>query len=284
MKFVSKLSQETIVFTELLVKDYKNLLKGLYGEDIEPVVFVDCVCELLASITNKSEDYFRHMNIIDLFCLLLDVRINSMGNICSVNLTKANNKKAKLDLNLEHIKKSLSIINKQINSCVSYKEMEVELSCPSINNLISKKEELSFIKKVSIKGIPFNITTNEQLTVLTEYLPVNLFLDINQKIKEIIKTVNSLNFLSVYGLKEEYLGFNLNISSIIWYIKLFFEEPLDVFYKNFFYLSYYGHMNASYLESISIGEYNYFVRCLKDTLSPPKEFAEDPVDSGEPPL
>ena len=80
----------------------------------------------------------------------------------------------------------------------------------------------------------------------------------------------SLNFLEIYNITDTTLNFIPTISNLIWYTKLLYEEPLDVFYKNFFYMSYYGHMNSSYLDNISIGEYNFFVNCLRNALAPEK--------------
>ena len=44
-----------------------------------------------------------------------------------------------------------------------------------------------------------------------------------------------------------------------------FNEPLDVFYDNVFYLSYLGHLTVSDIHNMSPGEYTYFVRRLEQT-------------------
>jgi hypothetical protein len=48
---------------------------------------------------------------------------------------------------------------------------------------------------------------------------------------------------------------------------LLFGEDLGSFYDNLFALSYSGKMNAEYIENLPVGEYNYFIGLLKQTLA-----------------
>ena len=119
MKFVSNLSKETLICSELQVKDYKELLKASYGEDINKLIFVETLCEIFAKTTNKPTEYFKKLNIIDLFCLLLDVRINSQGDICKVVITR-DEKKMNLELRLDLIKGDLELIFEEARRHIQY--------------------------------------------------------------------------------------------------------------------------------------------------------------------
>lgn len=276
MKFESILSTETIICKELSVKDYKYLLKGLFGEEVDQFAFVESICETLRSSTGLSAEYFKEMDLVDLFCLLLDLRINSLGDVCAINVT-SEEKKLKIELNLDLIKRSILSLSKKTKQTICINDLSIELQYPSIvksQNVILDEEYLGFIKSATFKGITVNIKTTEESKFLFESLPVKVSFKIIERVQEMYKQVLSLNFLAPYRVPNVHLNFNPTLLNLIWYTKLLYEEPLDVFYKNFFYMSYYGHMNASYLENISIGEYNYFVNCLKGALNPEKSNPE----------
>ena len=97
MNFLSKLSKETLICSELRVKEYKNLLKCTYGDNPEQIIFIETLCEVLSVVANKPVEYFKKLNIVDLFCLVLDLRVNSLGNVCKVVITK-DEKKMNLEL------------------------------------------------------------------------------------------------------------------------------------------------------------------------------------------
>ncbi len=52
----------------------------------------------------------------------------------------------------------------------------------------------------------------------------------------------------------------------MWFVKLFFSEPLNTLYDNIFYLSYKANMNSEYIESCTPGEYIYFIKKLEQIL------------------
>lgn len=282
MRFTCDLPSQTIVCTELLVKDYKDLIKNLYGETLNDAQVIDSVCSLLCSVTNKPKDVFMQMSVVDLFCLLLEIRMNSLGEICPIIITKNENKN-KAQLNLQDIKNDLMSVLEPI---ILYENLQITIGCPCIKDLLDsfKGEYVSFIKKIVIKDKEFILTSNEERQFLLSQLPIKAYIEITKAVDNLIEELNSINFLNNY--EDEFLGFSLSPNSLIWYIKLFYGEPLDVFYKNFFELCYRGNMNPVYLENISVGEYNYFITCLREALSPSQpddslpEYSEE-VDENE---
>ena len=72
MKFLIKLSKESILCTELLIKDYKNILKSSYGEEseIDVFLFVETLCEIFSNVSGKETSYFKKLSIFDFFCFL----------------------------------------------------------------------------------------------------------------------------------------------------------------------------------------------------------------------
>jgi hypothetical protein len=275
MRFNSKLSQEILSYSELTVKDYKELLKAIYGEEVDLHLFADCLCSILSNLTNKPISYFKELNLVDIFCLLLDIRINSMGSTCSINLKNAH-KKTTIELNLHKIKDSLIDVLTKHQAPIEINGVILYLEYPSFNRIDEDSEEWysAFIKKVTYREHVLIVDSNKKASTLIDHLPLSIVLQLNGKIEQMHRDLVMLNFLSVYKITETLLNYTGSVSNLLWYVKLFFEEPLDVFYKNFFAMSYYAHMNSSYLENLSVGEYNYFVNCLRETLVP-KQSTED---------
>ena len=284
MKFVSELSKDTLICSELQVKDYKELLKCTYGDDTNQLIFIETLSEIFSKVANKPTEHFKKLNVIDLFCLLLDVRINSLGDICKVVITK-DDKKMNLELRLDFIRDDLKNLFNVLSTTIEQSNVKVEFECPSVERLLQKANEeyLYFIKGSYIKKDNFakfvEIATNDHAQMFFEKLSPKVSLQIIEQFESFVKSATGINFLSRYGIEDQTLNFLPSLSSLIWFTKLIFNESLESFYDNLFYLSHHGHMNAEYIENSAVGEYNYFVTCLKNVLSPkessPEQTEED---------
>ena len=287
MKFVSELSKESLICTELKVKDYKELLKCAFGDEPNKIIFVETICEILSKISNKEPEYFKNLNVIDLFCLLLDVRINSQGDVCKVVITKEE-KQMNLELRLDYIRDDMKAsFGSLSSSIIKQNNIDILFECPSIERLMQEADEeyLYFIKGATIKNPSerfIETKTNEEASVLFERLAPKVSLQIIEKFEQFVKHATSINFLSRYGISNQKLSFLPSLDSLIWFTKLMFNESLETFYDNMFYLSHSAHMSSEYIENCIVGEYTYFVNCLQRTLAvnspnptPDDEFISD---------
>ncbi len=285
MKFVSKLTNESVVCSELKVKDYKEILKCTLGDEPDQNIFIETICEVLEHTTNKHADFFKRLSVVDLFVLLLDIRINSQGDVCKVVVTK-DGKQMTLELRLDYIRDEVLELSKQFSDgTIKQNSLEVGFECPSLSRLMEETDEeyLYFIKNFKSKKL-VEIRSNEQARLLFDKLPVKVSMEIIKKFEELVKSFSQHNFLSRYKITEQQLTFLPSFSSLLWFVKLLFNEPLDVFYDNLFYLSHLGHLNAQYVDQCSVGEYMLFVSQLKRTLSksqPPSEDQTIPDDEDD---
>lgn len=277
MKFLSKLSKETLVCSELQVKYYKDLLKCCYGEDPDPLVFVATVCDVFSFIANKPSDFFKKLSIIDFFCLFLDMRINSQGNACDAVITK-DDKKMNLELRLDHLRDELIRFCNSSSSLIDQDNISILIDYPSVERLLeaSSDEYLRYIKGVYANNTSLldsqtkqfiEISTNKHAEMFFDRLPPRTSLQIIENADKCFKRLIDINFLSRYGVKDQHLTFLPNIESLIWFAKLMLNEPLDVLYNNIFYLAQMGNMSADYIENSIVGEYNFFVGCLKQKIA-----------------
>lgn len=279
MKFLSELSKETLICSELQVKDYKEILKSSYGEDVNMQLFIETLCEVFATISKKTPDYFKNLNLIDLFCFLLDVRVNSQGDECKVIITRDDTKMT-LSLRLDYIKEELKALFGSITKRIDQGAISIVFECPSIQRILqpAKEEYLAFIRGCYIKREErtqfVEITTNEQAEQLIEKLSPKTLMHIIDQFEQFYRVFYNVNFLSRYSIPNQRLSFVPSLDSLLWYTKLTFSESLETFYSNLFYLSHLGNMGADYIENAVVGEYNYFVGQLRQTLAS-KNSSED---------
>jgi hypothetical protein len=273
MKFIAELTNAKVLCNELKVKDYKELLKCIFGDEPDKVIFIETVCDVFSNITNKPAEYFKSLNAIDFFLLLLETRINSQGDACKVSITK-DSKQMSLELRLDYIRDETKKAFESINSTIIKQDnIEVVFECPSVERLLDNvtDEHLYFIKEASIKKNnsikTIKINNNEQAKLLFEKLAPKISLQIIKKFEEFLKPCVEVNFLNRYKIDDQKLNFIPSIDNILWYSKLMFNESLDTFYDNLFYLSHLGHLNLEYVESLSPGEYIYMTKKLQSTLA-----------------
>lgn len=268
MKFVSKISNESLICNELQVKHYKEIIKCTIGDEPDATIFIETFCSVLSNIVDKPINYIKSLSILDLLCLLIDIRYNSLG-VCKLIVTQEG-KKINLELNLEVVKKDLTTLFDKLTEKTTFNDIEVTLSVPSILRLSGPFNEdyIPYITKCTFSGTKtFDVTTNEQANKVFNLFPPKLSLQIIAKFNKIIEQIYSVNLLERYGIPNQRLVVIPTITFLIWFTKLLFGEDLGSFYDNLFSLSYSGKMNAEYVENLPVGEYNYFIGLLKQTLS-----------------
>ena len=268
MKFISKLSNVSLVCNELQVKDYKEIIKCTIGDEPDIDIFIETFCSIMSNVTNKPLDFIKSLSIIDLLYLLIDIRYNSLG-VCKL-IVKNGDKKIGLELNLETVKQDLLPLFKVLTDKASFKEIEVTLSVPSIVRLNEPFEEdyIPYITSCTFDGNKtFDVTTNTQAIKMFNLFPPKLSLQIISKFNKLIQQICSIDLLKRYNIPNQHLMLIPTVEFLIWFTKLLFGEDLGSFYENVFSLSYSGKMNAEYIENLPVGEYNYFIGLLKQTLS-----------------
>lgn len=283
MKIECKLTRETIFFSELSVKDYKNFLKETFGDDPKPGPFMDIVYTLLQKVTDKPLEYIKNLSAIDLLCLLIEVRINSVGDVCDIVLKKpAQDKPDKLQLNMDGLKEDLVLIDQYVSRVIQADNIIISFGCPSLQRIATATDEyISFINKVVVRDKQLDIKTNEQAELVFNSLSPKLSLEIIETYKQIADTFANFNLLERYNIFEPTINFIPTANHVVWLIKLLFGESLETFYTTFFHMCYTGHMSAEYLESITVGEYKYFVNCLKNVIAAQSKQGEEGQEEQE---
>lgn len=270
MRFSTNLSNNKLICSELTVADYKQILKCSFGDEPDLQLFSETICAILENLTNKPADFFKILPISDILCLLIDLRLRSMGDVVTVSL-KNDERQTALDLNLGLIKEDVEQFYKQFSSTkLEQKDMDIFMSVPSIEMLSTKTDDeyLYFIKGVKLKNKElFELTNVQMASEFFERIPAKAASKIINHCQEFIKNIQSMNLLSRYEGIDQKLGFIPTIENLLWFVKLMFNEPLDSFYDNIFYLAKHVNMSPQYIESCTPGEYIYFTKKLEASIA-----------------
>ena len=279
MNFQLYINDQTISCKEMTVVLYKDLLKSIYGDEPDGVTFIQTAGSIFSSLTNKPSSFFENLPIIDLMSCLFQLRMNSLGDRTNVSLNIDDTKRS-LELRLDWVNEDLLKFNKDvINKTLKVGSIEIEMSSPSVKRLEEKIEDeyLYFIRSVKVNDRLIVLETNEEAKNITEKLPIKVTLAIVSHFETIIKEIKKLNFLTRYQIIEHTLGFIPSIESLLWFTKLMFNESLQSFYDNIFYLAKLANIPPSYTESCSIGEYFVYTGTLQRSLAQQNsESSQDP--------
>lgn len=271
MKFKIETTNETLVCSELNLNQYKEILKNSFGDSPDFEVFCQSAIEILEKLTNKQREFFESLSLVDFLIILFDLSIFSQGDEKQLLVT-VEEKQATLSFNLEKARNQIKEFYKKVfEEVLKINDFEIKLNCPSLKRLKEplKEEELyiSFIEKITHKGLSFKIETNQQAIQIFELLPPKVALQVIDHFEKSLKQFVNFNLLEIYNLKEQKITFVPTIQSFMWFVKLLFNEPLNVFYDNLFYLAHLGHMNLEYIDKCSPGEYIYFTKKLEGVLA-----------------
>jgi len=288
MIFAIKLNERTVLHcSELKVKHYKEILKATYGEDNDEASVLQTLSIVLSSIIDKPKEYFlNELSIFELLYLVIELRNQSLGNELGLTIKD----KKTVTLNLRIVLNDLKEFCKKYNNkFIEETNIKLQFGLPSANRLINSTEEESnyFLKSVIVaseKETATNISSNEEAKEILNTVSAKLVIKFQEAFNEFITDLNQMDFLKRYKV-DTVLSFVPTIANLIWFIKLIFNESLEVFYSNLFYLAKLGNMNPEYIENCAPGEYIYFVKQLEQSLSSSNrsDTHEDlPIDEGEP--
>jgi len=286
MKFKINIDKQTISCKELPVFLYKDLLKCTYGDEPDVQTFLEVLFDIFSSLSNKPISYFRELSIIDLLSCIFQLRMNTFGDRVNINLNSDNAKKT-LELRLDWANEDLLRFDKEIiKQTLIVDSVEVKLSYPTIQRLeeSSNEEYLCFVQSIKIGNKTIDIKTNEEAKNITERLPIKITMGIVEYFENIVKEIRNLNFLKRYGITEPTLGFVPSSSSLLWFTKLMFNESIQSFYDNLFYLSKLANISPSFIESCSVGEYFVYTGTLQRTIAQENgsNIQDSPMQHNEP--
>lgn len=286
MKFPIELVDRTIMCSEMTVKHYKDFLKSTYSDEPDYDSFTLMFVSMLSELTDLSKDEILDLSIIDIFLIILELRMYALGSYCNVSIQLEDDSKANLQLSLGLIIRDLKAVEfKQFQTSIEQKNITVHLSPPSFTRFKEEapegEEHLMFIDSIEIHSIndKRKITTYETAKMVSDILSPKHCILISKLFVEYLTATSDVDLLVHYKIKNRTLKFTPTFKTVMWYTKLFFSEPLNTLYDNMFYLSYRAHIDLSYIEQCTVGDFMYLVKKLEQVLHEQKQANDG--DTGE---
>ena len=272
-----------IQYRELSVSAYKIILKSLLGDIPTPKIIFTNINNLLIEYTNLSIEKIETLNFIDLFILITNIRMISLGSDISFNITK-DEIPLRITLNIDKIlniltKSKTDYLNSSILNVGDYK---ISFKIPTILELLSYDSNINaeldgviFIKSIQNINIPeIYIEMGSNLTIYERNLIFNKFPSIitNKILKHLrtilepMQNINIIDILNNTKVSSEYkIPFDINIYNLAFFIKILFLDDLMSIYNNIYSLTTNSHMSGEYLENCTVGEFQIFVSNLKSS-------------------
>jgi hypothetical protein len=270
--FTSRLKNKIIQIQELTYKQYRTFSKCFINDELDCLTVFANIDNLLIANTNLTQTEIDNLDFIDYFLLLLDIRINSIGDTVTLNYT-SNSKEIKLSLDLNYILndcKLFSLYNNKIN----LDEIVIILKHPTIKELIFLKENPEFffntffIKNIFTKKQNINLFdySYEDREKIIQQLSVKTISILNQKIVELFETVYNYNIFKTIDSSffSETLTISPNIDILSYIAKLLFYNNFESIYENIFVLCKAGNLSAEFLDKCSPGEVIFFIKKLEE--------------------
>ena len=220
--------------------DYKNLIKILYGSNMENLnyIFENLLCKLVVN-------YNKNINIIEKIKILIYIRSLILGNEISLNKDEKN-----INYDINNILTSLDNIKTE------YK----------IKNLT-----FSISKNLHIKDYNFEIFEN-LLYIETEKNTHDLSKLTHDQKNQIYNSIDNINITEIYKILKdgyynqsvEFLDKKINLfnGEFLHFLKNIFEEPIENIMDLEYTLYKYLNFNTTDLKNLSVPECRIFLNKL----------------------
>lgn len=265
---------------EITVNTYKQLLKVLKQPSLEEKEFYDFLYDVIGSPMSLQRELFNKLSILDVFCILLDIRLFTRDNVTKLLLT-VGEKKATYHLDLNQVKQKMLEFGNSFSEVLGEPPLQVICGYPSIG-CTSLQNTARHIKGAILTNADnhsqFVETSSEQAEILLDKLSPKTLISIQNSITNNHKEMIKFNFLDGDLTKGFWLGIPHTYELLRSFIDLIYTDSLSSMLDNIFYLSHHSNMNPSFIHTIPYEEYDYYVNRLILTLKSNKEESSDSND------
>jgi hypothetical protein len=267
------LSNKKVIYQELKVKQYKNILKCLLDDSsVTDILFLN-INKILLECTNLTPQELSNLDILDYLHLICALRKDSIGNIVNATISNRENTRLEIDLN-DSIKLIESFDKKQIEDSFDYEDWKIIFGIPTVDNFCISSRNF-FISKIFYKNIELNMSLEEAL----KFIPVKVFVKITQKCESLKIKLKKFYFYKSDNRKYD-INLNLDVKDIVFVFRLLFNDNLLNLYDTIFSLCKYANIAPEYLENCTPGEYSIFAKQLEkqfnvSSSTPSKQYKEE---------
>lgn len=275
----ANLLQTTLNFTELNLKQYRQLLKCFLGDEIYPDTIFANTDVIIKDLTSLSSNQIDNLSFLDYCLLLLQIRQVSIGDTVFLYAEDTQQKQLKIDLRISKVIEQ--ILSKKLTNLLTPEIIDqcyVEYRLPSIREILTlekEKEQYSvytfFVKTIKFSNITINLENYslKEREEIIQKIPVKVMTALTKKTHSIIEHCNEINILQSLNSNtfDKKLFLTLNSQIIAFIIKLVYNTSLESIYELMFALSKAANMSCSFLDECSPGEFYFFTKKLEEISS-----------------
>lgn len=276
----SNIFGKEIQIKELLLKDYKTILKVLLGDNPNIENLFKNIDIILEKYSNLNIYEIEELDFIDYLIILAEIRNISFSGILKLQI-EDDGKKVTLNLNLYDIIETFYSIKKDFNISkkTNFEKYDIIYRLPTISELASCQYDDRFELDATI-FIDEIYHNSENICVIQKNLPISdrneLFNKLPAKyslkvVKDIkalddkLKKINLINLLNYPDIgKKCNLPFDFNIRNITFLIKMLFSDDLMSMYESFYTMS--EKMSPEYLDNCTPGEFGLYIKIYESKL------------------
>lgn len=254
--------------------EYKELLKIIYGDAPSEQIFTETSLNILSRLSDQPKAFFEKLSISDILLIFLQIRIQTFGDTTNIHFTHQE-KQFTIELSLEKIKQTIKTYYTTYGyEEIQFKQMKIALSPPSLRRLstTSIEDPFSFVSSITIEDTTKTLQemSQEESQVILNSIPVKISSEIIRFHRRFFENIKESDIFSVYSLDRSLL-FVPTTTSLIFFLKLLFNESIETLYDNLFFLAYHGHLDGTFLETCTPGEYIFFAKKLQEVLTKQNE-------------
>lgn len=274
--FVSttQLTNQEVLFRELKLSEYRQLLKCFLGEEIDSVSIFNNTDQILQKVTNLNLKDIKNLSFIDYFLLLFSIRQISIGGNIQLFVLDNEQKQIKIDLNIQHLIDEVSSITEDnILTVETIDDYKVVFRVPSLHELIysQKTPEQSvfvfFLKSLNTLNFNLNLEdfSYQEREEIFKNLPIKITTTLIKKVQQFIKKLSTTNLLAKINNDKftNTLPFLLNPEILGFIVKLVYNTSLENIYDYIFALAKVANLSSTFLDNCSPGEFYLFTKKLE---------------------
>ena len=265
---------------ELLLKDYRTILKCLLGDTPNVKNLFENIDIIMEKYSSLHLYEIEELDFIDYLIILAKIRNISLSGVLKLRMDDEG-KIATLHLSLSDVIQTFYDIKKDFlkSEKNNFGKYEIVYRLPTLSELEScqyddrfELDATIFIDKIyhnseNICVIQKNLQINDR-NELFNRLPAKYSLKVVKDIKALddkLKKINLINLLNHPDIGEKCnLPFDFNIRNITFLIKMLFSDDLMSMYESFYTMS--EKMSPEYLDNCTPGEFGLFIKIYESKL------------------
>jgi hypothetical protein len=254
--------------SELCTKQYREILKSLFGDRIDYKLVWYNIKPIILQCTNLSDEDLEHnLSCLDITRIIVKLREISLGTLVKIRFSGSDGRDINVALETSSFYESLDYNDWRWSW--ETKGVRLEASAPSMHILLEpipkNLEYLQFLRKIVFRQDVIQINSIKDAEEVFDNMPIPAAKDFVESFKQYCEKAQSHQLIKHPNLEQSFVLFP-TVQSIMTVIKILFLESYATHMDYLFYMSHVGRFSIQDLDALSPGEFNYLFNKLEETI------------------